>query len=36
MVHTATLMENNMGSEVRVTSCSKDKEKKRILDGVLL
>ena len=28
--------ENNMGSEVEVTFCSKYKGKKRVLDGVLL
>ena len=28
MVYAATHIENNMGSEVKVTSCSKDKEKK--------
>ena len=28
--------ENNMGSEVEVTSCSKDKGKTRVLDGALL
>ena len=27
MVHAATLAENSMGSEVEVTSCSKDKGK---------
>ena len=26
MVHAATHVENNMGSKVEVTSCSKDKE----------
>ena len=37
MVHAATHIENNMGSEVEVTSCNKDKgRKKRVLDGVLL
>ena len=36
MVHAATQVENNMGSEVEVISCSKDKVKKRVLDGVLL
>ena len=28
--------ENKMGLEVEVTFCSKDKSKKRVLDGVLL
>ena len=28
--------ENNTGSGVEVTFCSKDKGKKRVLDGVLL
>ena len=28
--------ESNMSSEVEVTFCSKDKGKKRVLDGVLL
>ena len=28
--------ENNMGSEVEVTFCSKDKWKTRVLNGVLL
>ena len=36
MVHAATHFEKNMGLEVEVTSCSKDKGKKRFLDGVLL
>ena len=27
--------EDNMGSAVEVTFCSKDKRKKRVLDGVL-
>ena len=36
MVHAATHVENNMGSEVEVTCSSKDKVKKRVLDGVLL
>ena len=32
MVHAATPVENNMGSEVEATSCSKDKGKKSVLD----
>ena len=28
--------ENNMGSEVEVTFCGKDKGNKRVLDGALL
>ena len=32
----ASCNENNMGSEVEVTFYSKDKGKKRVLDGVLL
>ena len=34
MVHAATHVENNMDSEMEVTSCSKDKGKKTSLDGV--
>ena len=34
MVHAATHVENNMDSEMEVTSCSKDKGKKTCLDGV--
>ena len=36
MAHDATHFENNMDSELKVLSYSKDKEKKRVLDGVLL
>ena len=36
MVHVPTHVENNMGSEVEVTSCSKVRKKKRVLDGILL
>ena len=36
MVHAAIHVENNVGSEVEVTSWSKDKGKKRVLDGVFL
>ena len=36
MVHAATHLENNMGSRVEVTSSSKNKGKKRVLDEVLL
>ena len=36
MVHAATHLENNMGSRVEVTSGSKNKGKKRVLDEVLL
>ena len=36
MMHAAIHIENNMHSEVEVTSCSKRKSKKRVLDGVLL
>ena len=32
----ASCDENNIGSEVEVTSCSKDKEKKRVLNRMLL
>ena len=32
MVPAATHVENNMGSKVEVTSSSKDKEKKHVLD----
>ena len=30
MVHVATQVENNTGSELEVTSCSKDKGKKSV------
>ena len=36
MVHAAKDVENIMGSELEVTSCSNDKAKKRVLDRVLL
>ena len=36
MVHAATHVENKMGSEVEVTSCSKNKGEKRVLDGMVL
>ena len=32
MVHAPTHVDNNIGSELEVTSCSKDKGKKRALD----
>ena len=35
MVHAVTHVENNMGSGIEVTSCSKNKGIK-LLDGVLL
>ena len=34
-VHGATHVENNMGSKVEGNSCSKDKEEKHVLDGVV-
>ena len=36
MVNALTQVENNMGPEKEVLSCSRDKEKKRVLDGMLL
>ena len=36
MVNALTQVENNMGPEKEVFSCSRDKEKKRVLDGMLL
>ena len=36
MVNALTQVENNIGPEVEVFSCSRDKEKKLVVDGVLL
>lgn len=36
MVHAPTLIDDNIGSQLKVTSCSKEKGKPRALDSMIL